>query len=89
METIPRSINALRVVLDRERRINDRRDEGADRRIFPRERRVGERRAPPRPDGSHDTDPHVTMPDFEEIVIELVEADIEQVEQTMVRERRA
>jgi hypothetical protein len=89
LETLPRSINALRVLLDRERRMNDRRDEGADRRIFPRERRVGERRAPPRADGSHDTDPHVTMPDFEDIVIELVDADLEPVEQTMVRERRA
>ena len=61
---------------------------GDDRRIFPRERRVGERRAPPRGNGFHDTDPHIALPDFEEIVIELVEADIEAVEQTLVRERR-
>jgi hypothetical protein len=89
METIPTSINAIRILLDRERRARDRRDDGADRRIFPRERRVGERRAPPRTDGlgSHDTDPHILLPDFEDIVIELVDADLESVEQTQVRER--
>lgn len=87
LETIPKTINAIRVVLDRERRARDRRDEGLDRRIFPRERRVGERRAPPRMGGQHDTDPHIHLSDFEDIVIELVEADIEAVEQTLVRER--
>lgn len=85
METIPTSINAIRLVLERERRERDRRDDGVDRRIFPRERRVGERRAPPRSGGNHDTDPHILLPDFEDIVIELAEADIESVEQTQVR----
>ncbi|MBC8131692.1 MAG: hypothetical protein H7X95_01820 [Deltaproteobacteria bacterium] len=87
MESVPTSINAIRVILERERRGRDRRDDGADRRIFPRERRVGERRAPPRTGGNSDTDPHILLPDFEEIVIELVEADLESVEQTQVRER--
>jgi hypothetical protein len=87
LETIPSSVNKIRVLLDRERRGKDRRDDGSDRRIFPRERRVGERRSPPR--GGQDTDPHIVMPDFEDIVIELVEADIESVEQTLVRERSA
>jgi hypothetical protein len=85
METIPTSMNKLRELLDRERRERDRRDEGDDRRIFPRERRVGERRAPPRSTGFHDTDPHIALQDFEDIVIELVDADIESVEQTLVK----
>jgi hypothetical protein len=89
LQTIPRSINGIRLVLDRERRNNDRRDQGLDRRIFPRERRVGERRAPPRGNGTHDTDPRISLPDFEDIVIELVEADIETIESTFVRERRS
>jgi len=87
METVPTSINKIRELLDRERRERDRRDDGNDRRIFPRERRVGERRAPPRAAGGfHDTDPRIAMPEFEEIVIELVDADIESVEQTLVKE---
>ena len=88
METVPKSMNALRTRLERERRARERRSEGDDRRIFPRERRVGERRAPPRSGSGHDTDPHIMLPDFEDIVIELAEADIESVEQTMVRERQ-
>jgi hypothetical protein len=88
LKAIPRSINAIRLVLDRERRNNDRRDQGLDRRIFPRERRVGERRAPPRGDGTEATDPRMALPDFEDIVIELVEADIEPIEQTFVRQRQ-
>jgi hypothetical protein len=88
LQVIPKSISAIRLILDRERRSNDRRDQGLDRRIFPRERRVGERRAPPRGNGTDGTDPHMSLPDFEDIVIELVEADIEPIEQTSVRERR-
>lgn len=87
MDTIPTSINAIRLILERERRTGDRRGDGSDRRIFPRERRVGERRAPPRSEPTSDTDPHILLPDFDDIVIELVEADLESVEQTQVRER--
>jgi hypothetical protein len=87
LDKVPRTINAIRVLLDRERRARDRRDDNVDRRIFPRERRVGERRAPPRATSTSDTDPRIALPDFEDIVIELVEADIESVEQTLVRER--
>jgi hypothetical protein len=88
LDTVPRTLAALRQILRRERREADRRHDAPDRRIFPRERRVGERRSPPRPPGGHDTDPHLELPDFEEIVIELADADIEPVEQTLVRERR-
>jgi hypothetical protein len=89
MENIPTSINAIRLELDRERRGGDRRGDGSDRRIFPRERRVGERRAPPRAAGTESTNPHILLPEFEEIVIELAEADIESAEQTQVREGSA
>jgi hypothetical protein len=87
MEAVPPTVAAIRQLLNRERRAQERRTDAADRRIFPRERRVGERRAPPR-GGFRDTDPHMTLPDFEDIVIELQAADTETVEQTLVRERR-
>lgn len=89
LDTVPTSINAIRILLGRERREGERREEALDRRIFPRERRVGERRAPPRTDGNgtEDTDPHMLLPDFEEIVIELAESDVESVEHTKVLER--
>ena len=85
LDSIPRSLLGLRALLDRERRQGDRRDDGLDRRIFPRERRVGERRSPPRNPGDHDTDPRMQLPDFEDIIIELCEADVEVLEQTSVR----
>lgn len=90
MDHMPTSINEIRGILERERRARDRREDGVDRRIFPRERRVGERRAPPRSvlEGKHDTNPHMFLSDFEDIVIELVEADLESSEQTQVRERQ-
>jgi len=87
LERIPRSLTDVRRVFSRERRELERRNSAIDARIFPRERRVGERRAPPR--GTHDTDPRMTLPDLGDIVIELEEADIESVEQTLVRERRS
>ena len=55
--------------------------------IFPRERRVGDRRGPPRASCLTDTNPGFVMPDFEDIEIEIQDADIEIVEQTLVRER--
>jgi len=88
MESVPETVAGIRELLIRERRARERRGEGSDRRIFPRERRVGERRAPPRSTSGRDTDPHISLPDFEDIVIELEAADIESVEQTLVRERR-
>lgn len=84
---VPPSIDGLRKVLLRDRRANDRRGDGLERRIFPRERRVGDRRGPPRACTAADTNPGFVMPDFEDIVIEIQDADIESVEQTLVRER--
>jgi hypothetical protein len=84
LSKVPDSLPEIRALLRRERREGDRRDGSDDGRIFPRERRVGERRGPPR---GADTDPRMLLPDFEDIVIELADADIEQVEQTLVRER--
>ena len=73
--------------LQRERRQDDRRGDGLERRIFPRERRVGDRRGPPRASSFDDTNPGFVMPEFEDIEIEIQDADIEVVEQTLVRER--
>jgi hypothetical protein len=88
MENIPETIDGVRLALKRDRRDGDRRDNGLDRRIFPRERRVGERRNPPR-SAFADTDPGVEatmLADMDEIIVELQEADMEEVEQTQVRE---
>ncbi len=84
---VPGSIDGLRKILLRDRRQNDRRGDGLERRIFPRERRVGDRRGPPRSCTTHDTSPGFVMPDFEDIIIEIQDADIEEIEQTVVRER--
>jgi hypothetical protein len=82
---VPDSIDELRHALRRERRDGDRRDgETIDQRIFPRERRVGERRGPSR-EAYADTDPNMRLSEFDDVVIELAEDDMEDVEQTQVR----
>ena len=84
---VPNSIDGIRRLLLRDRRDDDRRGDGQERRIFPRERRVGDRRGPPRASVSDGTNPGFTMPEFEDIEIEILEADIEVVEATLVREQ--
>jgi hypothetical protein len=84
---VPSSIDGLRHALLRDRRQLDRRGDGLERRIFPRERRVGDRRGPPRATTYADTNPGFVMPIFEDIEIEIEDADIEVVEQTLVREQ--
>jgi hypothetical protein len=87
MSEIPDSVEEIRTALRRDRRDTDRREgEKVDQRIFPRERRVGERRGPSR-DGYADTDPSMRLSEFDEVVIELAETDLEDVEQTQVRVR--
>ena len=87
MSEIPDSVEEIRTALRRDRRDTDRREgEKVDQRIFPRERRVGERRGPSR-DGYADTDPSMRLSEFEDVVIELAENDMEEVEQTQVRAR--
>jgi hypothetical protein len=87
LEEVPTTVAAIRQLLERERRAIERRTDGGgnDRRIFPRERRVGERRSPPRSAGAEGTDPRLVLPDFEDIVIEIQDSEIESVEQTCVR----
>lgn len=86
---VPGTIDGLRAILLRDRRSDDRRGDGLERRVFPRERRVGDRRGPPRASATDATNPGFVMPEFEDIEIEIQDADIEIVEQTMVRERPA
>ena len=87
MIEVPDSIDDIRLALRRDRRDGERRDgEKVDQRIFPRERRVGERRGPSR-DAYADTDPGMRLSEFEDVVIELAETDMEDVEQTQVRAR--
>ena len=89
MVEVPDSVEELRTALRRERRDGDRREgEKVDQRIFPRERRVGERRGPSR-DGYADTDPGMRLSEFEDVIIELADTDMEDVEQTQVRSRPA
>ena len=85
---IPDTVEELRHILRRERRDNDRRHGKADGRIFPRERRVGERRGPVR-DAFADTDPRIKMPEYDDLIIELKEVEMEEVEQTSVRAKSA
>ena len=85
---IPDTIEELRQVLNRERRHDDRRHGKVDQRIFPRERRVGERRGPSRA-AFADTDPRIRLSDYDDIVIELADIELEESEQTMVRTRPA
>jgi hypothetical protein len=87
IDPIPDSVEAIREALRRERRQVERRTGATDHRIFPRERRVGERRENLNGSGFRDTDPHMLLPDFGEVIIELEEADLELVEQTEVRHR--
>jgi hypothetical protein len=85
LENIPDTIDGIRYALKRDRRDADRRDNGLDRRIFPRERRVGERRGPPREGaGVVDAGAHLAPDDFEDVIIELCDADMEIIEQTTV-----
>lgn len=89
LHDIPDTIESLRLVLSRERRHDDRRHGKVDQRIFPRERRVGERRTPPRgevPAGDPSYE-NTMLADMEEIIVELAEADMEEVEQTQVRDQ--
>jgi hypothetical protein len=89
MVEVPDSVEELRHLMRRERRDGDRREgEKIDHRIFPRERRVGERRGPGR-EAFADTDPSMRLSEFEELVIELHEQDMEEVEQTLVRAKPA
>jgi hypothetical protein len=82
----PESLDELRRILTRDRRQDDRRGDGVERRIFPRERRVGDRRAAPRPGTNDDTNPGFEMPVFDDIEIEIKDEDIEVMEQTLVKE---
>lgn len=86
IDPLPTTLDEIRRALRRDRRDADRRVGAGDHRIFPRERRVGERREPAR--DVHDTDPNIRLADFDEVVIELGDGDLEVVEQTEVRERR-
>jgi len=89
MTEVPDSIEEIRHALRRDRRDGDRREgEKVDHRIFPRERRVGERRGPSR-EGYADTDPSMRLSEFDEVIIELADTDMEEVEQTQVRARPA
>jgi hypothetical protein len=87
LSQVPDTLDEIRQALRRDRREGDRRDgETIDQRIFPRERRVGERRGPSR-EAYADTDPSMRLSEFDEVVIELAEDDLEDVEQTQVRAR--
>jgi hypothetical protein len=87
LSEVPDTVDEIRQALRRDRRDGDRRDGATtDQRIFPRERRVGERRGPSR-EAYADTDPSMRLSEFDEVIIELAEDDMEDVEQTQVRAR--
>jgi hypothetical protein len=84
LDQLPETIAAIRQALQRDRRQGDRRGDGVDRRIFPRERRVGERRGPPR-DARAAAGDSDTLPSLDDVIIELAAADVEVVDQTVVK----
>jgi hypothetical protein len=89
MDDVPATIDGIRARLRRDRRVADKRaGVKIDHRIFPRERRVGERRGPDRADDAA-IDPNTAntmLADLDDIIVELQEADMEEVEQTIVRQ---
>lgn len=84
LSDVPDTIEELRGELRRERRHADRRGGKVDQRLFPRERRVGERRGPPRA-AFADTDPRIRLADYDDVIVEIADGDLEEVEQTQVR----
>ena len=86
MADVPLTLDELRRSLRRDRRQIERREGGLDRRVFPRERRVGDRRSPPRDLADDASDASACMPDFSDLEIVVGDDDIEEIEQTLVRE---
>lgn len=88
MDTVPATLDEIRVVLERERREDERRQGADDQRIFPRERRVGDRRAT----SAAPRQEHLggnTLPSVDDLIMELSDDDLEAVDQTMVRQAPA
>jgi hypothetical protein len=83
---IPPTVEGIKARLRRNRRAEDRRTDGLDRRIFPRERRVGDRRSDIRHDRALSS-PALSLADLDDLVIEIDEGDIEEIETTQVKER--
>ena len=86
MADVPLTLDELRRSLRRDRRKTERRDGGLDRRVFPRERRVGDRRSPPRDLARDASGASERLPDFSDLEIVVGDEDIEEIEQTLVRE---
>jgi hypothetical protein len=86
MADVPLTLDELRKSLRRNRRKVERREGSLDRRVFPRERRVGDRRSPPRDLARDASGPGEMLPDFSDLEIVVGDEDIEEIEQTLVRE---
>ena len=86
MADVPLTLDELRRSLRRNRRKVERREGSLDRRVFPRERRVGDRRSPPRDLARDASGPGEMLPDFSDLEIVVGDEDIEEIEQTLVRE---
>jgi hypothetical protein len=87
MANSPLTLEELRASIRRDRREAERRDGGLDRRVFPRERRVGDRRSPPRDPAGDTIGASAGLPDFSDMEIIVGDDDIEEIEQTLVREQ--
>lgn len=87
MVPLPSTVDEIRGVLHRERRVSDRRSAaGMDRRFFQRERRVGQRRLPPRAAGQGPY-PVFFASEIDDLEIEIDQTDMEIVEPTLVLDR--
>jgi hypothetical protein len=87
MADSPLTLEELRATIRRDRREAERREGGRDRRVFPRERRVGDRRSPPRDPSADAIYASAGLPDFSDLEIVIGDEDIEEIEQTLVREQ--
>ncbi|HJX52032.1 MAG TPA: hypothetical protein VJ801_04635 [Polyangia bacterium] len=84
---VPLTLDELRRSLRRNRRKTERREGSLDRRVFPRERRVGDRRSPPQDPAREASAASEMLPDFSDLEIVVGDEDIEEIEQTLVREQ--
>ena len=87
MADSPLTLEELRATIRRDRREAERREGGRERRVFPRERRVGDRRSPPRDPAADSIYASSGLPDFSDLEIVIGDEDIEEIEQTLVREQ--
>lgn len=79
LSPVPADLDALKLHLNRERRLQEQRQGAEDQRIFPRERRMGERRDAL--EGNRDkTNPSIVLAHLEDMLAQINESDVQQAD---------